>query len=277
MHCSLNVLSKIEKNSNFFMNTLLEKLKFDQFEIFPELIHAVSPRCFKNDQGEIEEFSFQSNDQTGKPDEHVKFFLESLGIENQNFFSVNQVHGNNIFILDDPSLSFCEVRKISADALLTNIPGNPIGIFTADCLPVLIYDPRLKVIGAIHAGRRGSAQSIVLMSVGEMIRVYGSRPSDLVMGIGPAIGGCCYEVGEDCIQPFKEMYPDEKGLFGTGLRGNYFLDLVAVNKVEGVKAGLLPENIFSMGHCTCCSSRNLFSYRREGKTGRILTTIMLIP
>ena len=259
------------------MSTLLQKLKFDQFEKFPELTHAVSPRCFKNDQGEIEEFSFQSNDQTGKSDSHLNLFLKSLGIENQNLFCVNQVHGDNIFLLDDPDLTFNEVRKISADALLTHIPGNPIGIFTADCLPVLVYDPRLKVIGAIHSGRRGSAQSIVLKVVREMGRVYGSRPAELVMGIGPAIGGCCYEVGEDCIQPFKDLYPYEKGLFEVGLKGNYFLDLIAVNKVEGIKAGLLSENIFSMDHCTCCSSRNLFSYRREGKTGRILTTIMLLP
>ena len=136
---------------------------------------------------------------------------------------------------------------------------------------------RLKVIGAIHAGRMGSAQSIILKVVREMVLVYGSRPAELVAGIGPAIGGCCYEVDEDCIKPFKELFPDEKGLFRSGLSGNYFLDLVAVNKVDGEKAGLLPENIFSMNHCTCCSARDLFSYRREGKTGRILTTIMLRP
>ena len=257
------------------MNILLEKLKFAQFEMFPELIHAVSPRCFENDQGEIEEFSFQGNDESGKSKEHVKWFLESIGIENGSLFLVNQVHGDEIFILEDQDFACSEVRKISADALLTQLHGKPIGIFTADCLPILVYDPRLKVIGAIHAGRRGSAQSIILKVVREMVRVYGSRPEELVAGFGPAIGGCCYEVGEDCIQPFKELFPDEKSLFRFGLSGNYFLDLIAVNKVEGEKAGLLPGNIFSMDHCTCCSTRNLYSYRREGKTGRILTTIML--
>ena len=259
------------------MNILLEKLKFGQFDVFPELIHAVSPRCFENDLGEVEEFSFQNNGESEEDRDHIKRFLNSIGIENRNLFLVNQVHGDKVYILDDPEISFNEVKKISADALLTQIPGKPIGIFTADCLPILVYDPRLKVIGAIHAGRVGSSQSIVLKVLREMSRVYGSRPAELVVGIGPAIGGCCYEVGEECVLPFKKLFPDKKDLFRSSLSGNYFLDLVAVNRVEGERAGLLPENIYSMNQCTCCSTRNLYSYRREGKTGRILTTVMLRP
>lgn len=267
----------LKKIFTFFMNILLEKLRFNQFDAFPELIHAVSPRCFENDFGGVEEFLFQDNEKSGKDRDHTKRFLKSIGIENRNLFLVNQVHGNMVFILDDPDVSSSVVKQISADALLTQIPGMPIGIFTADCLPILIYDPRLKVIGAIHAGRAGSAESIVLKVVMEMVRVYGSCPAELVMGIGPAIGSCCYEVEEDCVLPFKELFPNEKGLFRSNLSGRYFLDLVAVNKVEGERAGLLPENIYSMDQCTCCSTRNLYSYRREGKTGRILTTIMLRP
>jgi len=110
-----------------------------------------------------------------------------------------------------------------------------------------------------------------------MGRVYGSRPEELVAGFGPAIGGCCYEVDEECVHPFKKMFPDEGGWFRFGQSGNYFLDLIAVNKMEGKKAGLLQENIFSMDHCTCCSAQKMYSYRREGKTGRILSTIMLRP
>ena len=259
------------------MNVLLEKLKFNQFATFPELVHAISPRCFENDQGEIEDFSFWGNDDFGKTKDHLKMFLESVGITNSSLFFVNQVHSDKIFILNDIDLTFSETMKISADALLTHIPGKPIGVFTADCLPILIYDPRLKVIGAIHAGRKGSEQGIIFKVIREMGRVYGSRPEELVAGFGPAIGGCCYEVDEDCVQPFKKMFPDERGWFRFGLSGKYFLDLIAVNKMEGKKAGLLQKNIFSMDHCTCCSARKMYSYRREGKTGRILSTIMLRP
>ncbi len=259
------------------MNNLLEKLRFGQFETFPELVHAVSPRCFENERGEIEEFYFQSKGESGKTKEHVRWFLESIGIENRSLFLVNQVHGDKIFVLDDHSITCDEVGKISADALLTQIPGRPIGVFTADCLPILVYDPRLKVIGAIHAGRRGSGQSLTIKVIREMGRVYGCCPAELLVGFGPAIGGCCYEVDEDCVQPFKELFSAEKGWFRLGTSGKYFLDLIAVNKMEGEKAGLLPKNIFLMDHCTFCSNRNLYSYRREGETGRILTTIMLRP
>lgn len=257
------------------MNVLCEKLNFDQFGKFPELVHGVSPRCFENLQGDVEEFSFNNNLDLEKTKDHAKLFLESIGIINCDPILVNQVHGDNIFILDDADLSANTISKIPADALLTHIPEKPVGIFTADCLPILIYDPRLKVIGAIHAGRAGSAQSILFKVVMEMAGVYGSRAEELVVGFGPTIGGCCYEVGEDCVEPFIKKFPDEKGWFRSGLPGKYFLDLVAVNKMEGEKAGLLRENIFSMDDCTCCSSRNFFSYRREGRTGRILTIIML--
>ena len=257
------------------MSILFENLKFSQFEIFSELIHAVSPRCFKNDQGEIEELSFQDNDKPGKAKEHLKWFLGSIEIEKNNLFSVNQVHGDKVFILDDKNLTFSEVGKISADAVITQLTAKPIGVFTADCLPILVYDPCLKVIGAIHAGRKGTEQNITFKAIRKMVEVYGSQPQELFVGFGPAIGGCCYEVDEDCIRPFKDLFPDKKSLFRSGLSGGYFLDLIAVNKVECQRAGVLPKNIFSMGHCTFCSPRNLYSYRREGKTGRILTAIML--
>lgn len=260
------------------MSILFEKLRFGQFEAFSELAHAISPRCFENDQGETEEFCFRKNNGAlGKTKKHVEWFLESIGMENRSLFLVDQIHSDNIFILDDANLSVSEAGKISADALLTKIPGKPIGIFTADCLPILIYDPRLKVIGAIHAGRKGSEQSILFKVVEEMSQVYGSRPAELIVGFGPAIGGCCYEVAADCVEPFKELFSDEKAWLRSGLSGKCFLDLIALNKMQGEEAGLRPENIFSMDQCTCCSTQNLFSYRREGETGRILTTIMLRP
>ncbi len=257
------------------MNVLLKKLKFNQFDVFPELVHSISPRCFENDLGEMEEFSFRKNNKTEEANFHIKEFLKSIGIRNPHLFFVNQVHSDKVFILDDANLASSETQKITADALLTNIPGKPIGVFTADCLPILVYDPRLKVIGAIHAGRRGSEQNIIFKVVREMRDVYGSRPEELMAGFGPAIGGCCYEVDEDCVLPFEKMFPSEKNWFRYGLPGKCYLDLLAINKIEAEKAGLLKENIFSLDHCTCCSPQSLFSYRREGKTGRILTIIML--
>lgn len=257
------------------MKTVLKKIKFNQFESFPELNHGISPRCFKNEQGVIEEFSFFGSDGFGETKGHSEIFLESIGITDSRLISVNQTHSDRIFVLDDAKLTENETSVISADALVTHIPGKPIGVFTADCLPILIYDPRQKVIGAIHAGRVGSEKSILFKVVREMARTYESRPEDLMVGFGPAIGVCCYEVGADCIKPFKDKFSNKEGWFRAGQSGKYFLDLTAINKIEGEKAGLLQDNIFSMDHCTCCSTSQMYSYRREGKTGRILTTIML--
>jgi hypothetical protein len=256
---------------------LLEKFKFNQLESFPELVHAVSPRCFENDRGEIEEFLFRENGNFRKTNSHLTLFLESIGITGTSLFSVNQIHSDKVFILDDVNCTPGEAMNVPADAVLTHIPGKPIGVFTADCLPILIYDPRLRVIGAIHAGRKGSEQSILLKVVREMNRVYGSCSEELIVGFGPAIGGCCYEVGEECVLPFKKMFPDDISWLRPSRLNKYFLNLIAVNKMEGVGAGLRQENIFSMDHCTCCSTEKMFSYRREGKTGRILSTIMLRP
>jgi polyphenol oxidase len=257
------------------VNVLLEKIKIKQLETFPKLIHGISPRCFKNHKDEIVEFNFLKGDENKKTKDHLKIFLESIGVKNCNIYIVNQTHSDKILLLDDSFSSPQESRKIEADALLTNIPGRPIGIFTADCLPVLVYDPEHDVIGAIHAGRKGSEQNIVFKVVEEMGRVYGSRPEELIAGFGPAIGVCCYEVEEDCMLPFKNLSFDKESWFRPGLPGKYFIDLIEVNKMQCEGAGLLKENIFPMNHCTCCSVANMYSYRREGKTGRILTAIML--
>ena len=259
------------------MNTLLKKIKFNQFENFPELIHGISPRYFKNDQEGIEEFNFRDCDGSGKTKDHSKIFLESLGIANRRPVVVDQVHSDKVFILENADRTHNEIVQVQADALLTNLVGKAIGVFTADCLPILIYDPRLKVIGAIHAGRKGSEQNILFKVVREMVSVYGSCPEELMVGFGPAIGGCCYEVGEDCLQPFQTQFKDAKDWFRPGSSGKYYLDLLAINKMDAERAGLMQGNMFSLDHCTCCSSPQMFSYRREGKTGRILTTIMLRP
>ena len=257
------------------MNVLLENIKIKQLETFVELFHGISPRYFKNDKEEIVEFEFLNKEESGQAEDHLKIFLESIGVKDGSIYLVNQTHSDKVLLLDDSFSSPQESKKVEADALLTNIPNKPIGVFTADCLPILIYDPRQSVIGVIHAGRRGSEQGIVFKVVEEMDRAYGSKPEELVVGFGPAIGGCCYEVDESCILPFKKFSFDKESWCRPGASGKYFLDLIEVNKMQCERAGLHRGNIFPVNHCTCCSLSGMYSYRREGETGRILTAIML--
>ena len=108
-----------------------------------------------------------------------------------------------------------------------------------------------------------------------MRQEYGCRPEDLVAGLGPGIGGCCYEINETCLDTFENKIPFEPPFVKNRGNGKFLLDLYAINTREMKTSGLFSENIFQSGECTYCSSMNFFSYRREGKTGRILTFIMM--
>ena len=108
-------------------------------------------------------------------------------------------------------------------------------------------------------------------------REYGSRPEDLIVGMGPAIRGCCYEVGEDCILPFTKMDSGKSGIVKITNEKKLFLDLPEANRREGCEAGVLNSNIYADGPCTFCENQRWYSYRKEGNTGRLITMTMLRP
>jgi polyphenol oxidase len=253
----------------------VDVVKIKRFDKFPNLIHASSPRYFQNAADKIEQYDFLGRDSSEKKMEHLLHFMETFHLENSLPFLINQIHSDEIFILKDKSRTREQVSKINADAIMTHLSGIPIGIFTADCIPVLLYDPKLHVAAAIHAGREGASQDIVNKSIMAMKREYGCEPQDLVAGLGLGIGGCCYEIDENCLHSFENKIPFEPPFVKSKVNGKFLLDLFAVNEQQGIDAGLLPENILRSEECTFCSPMNYFSYRREGQTGRILTFIML--
>jgi YfiH family protein len=152
-----------------------------------------------------------------------------------------------------------------ADGLVTQQPGVLVGVRTADCVPVLLVDARLRAVAAVHAGWRGSSRSIATAAVQELITRYGTRPEDLYAAIGPSIGACCYEVGPDVAQQFQKLTPVANGR----------LDLQAVNEVQLREAGV--ENICKSGICTFCEAKDYFSFRREREqAGRMVSFIGVI-
>jgi polyphenol oxidase len=253
----------------------VDVVEINRFNKFPNLIHASSPRYFKNVADETEQYDFVERDSSEKTTEHLLRFMKTFQLENSLPFLINQMHSDEIFILKDKSRTREQVSKINADAIMTHLSGIPIGIFTADCIPVLLYDPKLHVAAAIHAGREGTSRYIVNKSIMAMRREYGCEPQDLVAGLGVGIGGCCYEIDENCLNSFENKIPFEPPFVKSKGNGKFLLDLFAVNEQQGIDAGLLPENIILSEECTFCSPMNYFSYRREGQTGRILTFIML--
>lgn len=140
----------------------------------------------------------------------------------------------------------------------------------ADCTPVLLADPRRRVVGVVHAGWRGSAVRAAGAAVERMAEAFGSQPGDIVAGIGPAIGPCCYEVGHDVVDAFG---PERTSLFESGK-----LDLWAANRQALVEAGVPDEQIEVAGVCTRCHADQFFSHRANGgqPAGRFAGVIRLI-
>ena len=162
-----------------------------------------------------------------------------------------------MLIIDKPADDFSTLIRSAiqkpCDAIITNQRNIGIGVVTADCLPVLLYDPVQSVIAAIHAGWRGTVKGIVSKVISQMADTFKRRTEDIVAGMGPAIGPCCYTVGKAVIEPLKSATP-EWGMYLTPLEdGKAMLDLLALNIQQAKNQGISAENIFSAGLCTACN------------------------
>jgi YfiH family protein len=169
---------------------------------------------------------------------------------------MTQVHG--AVVLTAPW-----VGQPPADAAVAGVPGLLLGIETADCLPVLFVDPRRKVVAAAHAGWRGTAAGVV-RRVLEVLLTGGSEPRLLLAALGPGIGPCCYEVGNEVREAFG---PEGSRFFLPGPRGRPHLDLRGAVVSQMEEAGLPPANIHHRDDCTFCHPDHYHSYRRQGPGG----------
>ena len=257
------------------MRFSLETHAIDSFSFSPHLIHAFSPRSFEGENGVREEMLLGRLTDPKSSSHHRQLLLESLNIDSKELFFVKQVHGNRVFVLDDPEKSSDQVEQEEADALITHLTEKPIAVLTADCVPVILYDPDKHVVGVIHAGRKGTQMNIVSRTISMLSKVYGSRPQNIVMALGPAIGGCCYEVESPCIAPFRENYSGWQDFVTAKSPSKFMLDLLKANAIDGARAGISKENIHRSGECTSCNNDQWFSYRKEGATGRIVSLAML--
>ncbi|NIR56403.1 MAG: peptidoglycan editing factor PgeF [Nitrospinaceae bacterium] len=238
-------------------------------------VHGFSPRTFQNARGEREELSFRREGHEAEGKNHRRWFLQSLGIASEAVALVEQVHGDRVHVLKTSGEPPARTAQIQADAILTHLPERPIGVLTADCVPIVLYDPRNHVAGVIHAGRKGTARRIFSKTVNALKTVYGSRPETILAGLGPGIGGCCYEVAEECLPSFREEYPEWSGFVQPSRPGHCRLDLFQANVEDGLSAGISRDHLVQAGECTACRPHRWFSYRREGPTGRMLSVAML--
>lgn len=204
-----------------------------------------------------------------------KKIIEELGWHDTLYFVIaNQTHSDNIIIIDETKSYGWESLEDAVedcDAFITDQKHVVLSILTADCVPVLLLDNVKGVVAAVHAGWKGTKEQIVAKTVDKMVEAFGCDPEDIIAGVAPSIGTCCYEVGHDVAQHF--MHTKHAHVKNED---KYMLDLPAINKEQLLTSGLLESNIEMSEVCTACEVEQFFSYRKEGGcSGRFMSMIAL--
>lgn len=226
--------------------------QFENLSRVAGIVHGVTTRAGGVSEGRCETLnvSYSVGDAEDNVHENLRRVAETVGSRREDLFSAYQVHGREITLVEATS----EGRP-KCDVLLTNSPAKTLMLRYADCTPVLLADTRRQAIGVVHAGWRGSAVRAAEAAVSGMGDAFGSNPKDLVAGIGPAIGPCCYVVGDDVVEAFA----DRPQLLQAGR-----LDLWEANRLALVQAGVPSEQIEVAGVCTQCNADRFFSHRANG-------------
>lgn len=206
-------------------------------------------------------------------------FCAALGLDARRICTPEQVHGNRVLRVgrkDAGRGSRVYSDSIAAtDALITDEPGLPLLLCFADCTPILLLDPVHRAVGIAHGGWKGTVQKIAAGTVQAMQAAFGTRPAEVLVGIGPAIGPCCYEVGDEVAAQFAAAFPGATELLPV-VEGHTHLDLWQANQYQLEQVGVKPEHIDRADTCTACNSELFFSYRADGgRTGRIGAVIAL--
>jgi YfiH family protein len=274
-------------------------LTIEPWSKFPWLLHGFStrPGGFSKCYGQTSlNLGFTKEDHRKTVERNRALFLQTFGATNIGatkkaaLVTLHQIHSDRIL-----TIQAVPKESVAGDGMITNTPGLILAVQTADCLPVILVDPKRPAVGVFHAGWRGTLRRIVEKGVGEMRRNFGSDPRYLQAAIGPGIGKCCFEVGPEVrvqfeaqfayaaelfreikeLDPVREKYPmlflTARAPGHSDLPTQIFLDLVEANCRQLLDAGVAAKNIHISQLCTVCRTDLLFSYRNEkGVTGRMM-------
>ncbi len=247
------------------------------FESFPRnsLIHGLFNRHGGHSRGPCA--SLNVGHSVGDDPEHVaanhRAIYSALQIEAGDVVNAQQVHGARVTIVaaDDGGQTLKRT-----DALISDTPGLTLMMRVADCVPVFLYAARPPAVGLAHAGWRGTLKGIAARTAEAMASAFGYRPEELVVGLGPSIGPCCYEVGPEVVSRVRDAFgtgADELLSSATG-EGKAYLDLWRANALQLKEVGV--EQVETAGICTCCRRDEFYSHRGEGgRTGRLAALIGL--
>jgi YfiH family protein len=275
----------------------LQVLQLAPLQKLPWLVHGFSTRLggvSPLDGQSVLNLSFMDWDSKENVAKNRRLFQSAVGANDLTLVAMKQIHSALIRLFPSPPAQPCK-----GDGSATNAPGVLLAVQTADCVPILLVDPKRRAVAGVHAGWRGTLARITQKAVGRMQFEFGSNPSDLLAAIGPSIGPCCYEVGAEFVSKFTAQFADAADYFDEARSGeepnplqwmnmmppghqpppkNVHLDLRKANRSQLLAAGLPAQNIFTSDLCTSCRTDLLFSYRKEGtQSGRLLAVVGIRP
>lgn len=259
----------------------LEYIKFPKIEALKITNHAFSTRLGGVSTGIFSSMNLSFNRGDDKAfvlkNYEILCNAENIGIE--NLVLSCQTHTNNVKIVgkEHCGTGITKPSFSDVDGLITNERGVALVTQYADCTPLVFCDPVKRVIATSHAGWRGTVKEIGKVTVEKMQEAFGSNPQDIIAGIGPCIGQCCYEVDDPVFNEFKKLeYLDFESIFTIKGDGKYMLNLVEANRQILLNCGILPENIDCSDICTCCNADSLHSHRAsKGQRGNLALIIEL--
>ncbi|MGI9145500.1 MAG: peptidoglycan editing factor PgeF [Chloroflexota bacterium] len=247
----------------------MDVFRFELLSRVPGVTHAISTRSGGVSQGRYESLnvSYSVGDAQANVDENIRRVSTAVGSRPEALFSAYQVHGRKVTLVEADT-----APRPKCDVLATSSTARTLMLRHADCTPVLLADPRRRVVAAVHAGWRGSAVRAATAAVEALRDAFGARPENILAGIGPAIGPCCYVVGQDVVDAFADR-PELVSRDEAGVK----LDLWQANRQALVEAGVADEHIEVAGVCTRCESERFFSHRaNQGQpAGRFAALIKL--
>jgi YfiH family protein len=284
-----------QSNSNWHTHKSrgLQILQIPALAKLPWLIHgfSTSPGGVSDLEAQkVLNLGFTDWDSRENVQENRRRFRSALGATDLQLISLKQIHSDVIHRFNAAPTEPC-----SGDAAISNVPGILLAVQTADCVPILLVDPKKRAVAAIHAGWRGTLARIATKAIGQLQMHFGTKPADLLAAIGPSIGPCCYEVGTEVATQFHSQFADAPDWFDEFRTGdepnpiqwlnmmppghqpqpkNVHLDLKKANRSQLLANGLRPRNILSSDLCTSCRPDLLFSYRKQGpQSGRLMAAI----
>ena len=243
------------------MDNNISLIEYTIFNDFPEIFAFTTTKktC------EISNIRFSNSPQ------NKRYLAQKIQVDPENLIFPKQTHTNCVAEITGKH----NLQLNETDALVTNVPGICIAVQTADCVPILLFDPVCRVIAAVHAGWRGTAKRIVEKTILKMSK-YGCIPKNVLAATGPSISMENYEVGQEVISEIGRNIPNAAQTFQLRQNGKYLLNLWKANAELMQHSGIQKDNIQILGECSYKNTDKYFSARRDGMdTGRMLSGIML--